>query len=417
MPNRNPWFFIPPLFFAEGLVYVIVNSLSVVLYKRLGVSNEAIGITSLIYLPWILKMLWAPLLDRTGTKRRWVLITQVMIALSLALSALSLYSSHFLLLSLILFILAAFLSATHDIAADGFYMFALNEEQQSFFVGIRSLFYRLSMVFGSGALVYLAGRLEGVSGSVVTAWASVLFVCAAIYLVFAVYHGLMLPRPVSDAPVMRSDSREGSRYFTEVFRAYFSQKGVLPLIAFVVFYRFGEALLLKMVAPFLLDSPSVGGLSLATQEVGLVYGTVGLVCLMGGGIIGGLGIAKFGLKKTIFPYALSMNLPSLVYVYMAIFKPSLPLISVMIAVEQFCYGIGMTALTVVLIASSKGTYKTSNFAISTGIMAVGMMVPGLVSGWLQGLMGYSHFFFVAVLFSVPGMVLIRFLPKSLFGND
>jgi PAT family beta-lactamase induction signal transducer AmpG len=416
--NKSPWLFIPPLYFAEGLIYIIVNTLSVVMYKRLGVSNAVIGITSLLYLPWVLKMLWAPIVAGTATKRFWIVVTQALVALLLGASALSLHSEWFLFFSLAAFIVAAFLSATHDVAADGFYMLALSNEQQSFFVGVRSLFYRLAMIFGSGTLVYIAGKWEASTGSVTTSWSRVLGIGCAIYAVMSLYSSLILPKPASDIPELQSENVNAQKLsMAAVFKTYFSRQGVLPLILFVIFFRFGEALLLKMVAPFLIDSAANGGLALTTSEVGLVYGTVGLVSLMVGGIAGGAIIAKAGLRKTIWPYALAMNVPSIFYVYMAVVKPTLPYVYGMIAIEQFCYGVGMTALTVVLISSSKGSNKTSNFAISTGIMAIGMMVPGLISGWIQERMGYALFFAFAVSLSIPGMVLIRFLPNFVFEKE
>jgi PAT family beta-lactamase induction signal transducer AmpG len=412
---KNPWIFIPPLYFSEGLIYIIVNSLSVIMYKRLGVSNTEIGITSLFYLPWVIKMVWSPFVAGNATKRKWIIFTQIVIGCLLLATAFSLKLDSFLGLTLTFFVMAALFSATHDIAADGYYMVALTTGQQSFFVGIRSLFYRLAMIFGSGTLVFIAGKWEDSTGDVASSWSRVLILSSMIYLFMSVYNLLLLPKHSADVPELSQESKNGGQSpFIAAFKIYFSREGVIPLILFVILFRFGEALLLKMVAPFLLDGASAGGLALSTKQVGIVYGTVGVVSLIFGGITGGALISKLGLQRTIWPFALSMNVPSMFYIYLALAKPELPFVYGMIAIEQFCYGLGMTALTVVLISSSKGESKTSNFAISTGIMALGMMLPGLVSGYLQQNLGYPTFFTVAVLLSVPGMILIKFLPKTVY---
>ncbi|MBL8028871.1 MAG: MFS transporter [Fibrobacteres bacterium] len=386
------------------------------MYKKLGVSNEAIGQTSLLYLPWILKMFWAPLVDGRATKRFWIIITQALISLAIGGALLSLGTSWLFPLTLAAFVLAAFLSATHDVAADGFYMLALNKEQQNLYVGIRTLFYRLAMIFGSGALVYLAGKWESSAGSIAAGWMRVLGIVAAVYAVLSIYHAYVLPKPAEDKPLNLEGKSGSSVPLVTVFANYFKQSRVVVVILFIIFYRFGEALLLKMVAPFMLDTVANGGLELSTSQVGIVYGTIGLISLMLGGITGGVVLAKYGLKKSIWPFALIMNIPSLFFVYMAAVKPALPFVYALVAVEQFSYGLGMTALTVVLMASSKGEGKTSNFAISTGLMAIGMMAPGYISGWVQHSLGYTQFFTLAVLLCIPGMVLIPFLPKRIFSE-
>lgn len=408
MPKSRQWVFIPTLYFAEGLVYVIVNTVSVILYKKMGLSNALIGLTSFLYLPWVIKMFWGPLVDGVATKRKWIVWMQFAIGILLVLSAFCVPMPFYFALTLTLFTLAAFASATHDIAVDGFYMLSLTDADQAFYVGIRSLFYRLAMIFGTGFLVFFAGRLETAHGSIPASWTMVLLLSGGLYLLLGLFHRFYLPTPVSDSANV---SATGPKMpFVEAFKSYFAQEGVIPVVLFIVFYRFGEAVLVKMISPFLLDSHADGGLGLATSQVGLVYGTVGLTSLIIGGIVGGALIARFGLRRCIWPFAVLMNLPVLFFVYMAYFKPALPWVYLLVSMEQLGYGVGMTALTVVLLFAAKGRFKTSHYAISTGIMAVGMMVPGLVSGFLQESLGYCRFFIFAAFLTLPGMILIRFLP-------
>ncbi|OGS34271.1 MAG: MFS transporter [Elusimicrobia bacterium RIFOXYB2_FULL_49_7] len=412
-----PFTFIPTLYFSEGLAYILVNTVSVILYKKMGISNTWIGLTSYLYLPWVLKMLWAPAVDRFATKRSWVLVMQgLMAALFLCFAfMLSKQTSLnlFFVFSIVLFSLVAFVSATHDIAADGFYMLALDNKQQAFFVGIRSFFYRVSMLFGTGVLVVLAGRLE-TSHTVSYSWMKVFLIAGGLYGLLALYHRFILPKLATDHASRSADTTIVKKtYFVEVFRSYFAQPGVLPVIFFILFYRFGESLLLKMVSPFLLDGRGVGGLGLTTVQVGWVYGTTGLVCLILGGITGGWLISRFGLKKCLWPLVFSIHLPNLFYIYLSHAFPALPVVYALVAVEQFGYGLGLTAFTVVILYFAKGEYKTSHYAISTGIMALGMMVPGMLSGYLQESLGYFHFFVAATFLTLPGIVSIFFLPKAL----
>ena len=412
----KPWFFIPVLYFAEGLVYILVNSVSVIFYKKMGLSNSLIGLTSFLYLPWVIKMFWGPLVDGVSTKRSWVIWMQVAIAGCLFLTALVIPLPGYFILTLVLFVLAAFCSATHDIATDGFYMLSLSEKEQALYVGIRSLCYRLAMIFGTGFLVFLAGRIEVIRNSIPLSWSLVFVIAGGIYLIIAVIDKLALPHPPTDGSAARQATADAgvkpSSPFAGAFSTYFKQDGIIAILLFIVFYRFGEALLIKMIPPFLLDKHEAGGLGLATSQVGLVYGTVGLTSLIIGGIAGGAVIAKLGIRKCIWPFAILMNLPILFFMYMAFAKPALPWVYAMVSLEQLGYGVGMTALTVVLLFAAKGQYKTSHYAISTGIMAIGMMVPGIVSGYLQEWLGYYKFFILAGMLTLPGMVCIRFLPMT-----
>ena len=408
----NPWYYVPSLYFAEGLPYVLINTVSVILYKRMGIDNAHIAFwTSWLYLPWVIKMFWGPLVDLSSTKRTWILITQAAMGLCMFAIAFSLRTESFFFLSLAAFCAGAFISATYDIATDGFYMLALTEKEQALFVGLRAAFYRLAMIFGSGILVYLAGMLETSSSDIAWSWSTVMMVCGLIFLAACVYHRFTLPFPNTDHPrVAKRDSHEAS--FANVMRSYFHQEKIGVMLAFILLYRLGEAMLLKLVSPFLLDAPSVGGLGLSTKEVGLVYGTIGVLCLVLGGILGGWFIARYGFRRCVWPMVIAMHLPDLFFVYMAYAQPALWLVYPLVALEQFGYGLGFTIFTVYLMYSANGKYKTSHYAISTGIMALGMMLPGFASGWLQQAVGYKLFFIIVCLMTIPGMLTIFFIPKD-----
>ncbi len=409
-PPKNPWWYIPTLYYAEGLPYVIINSVSVIMYKKMGIDNTQIALwTSLLNLPWVIKMLWGPFVDIYSTKRNWIIATQIAMMICLGTAAFSLQLPNFFFISLGIFTIGALISATHDIAADGFYMLALNPEQQALYAGIRSVFYRIAVIFGTGILVIFAGLMEENIGNISLSWSITLAVSAVIFAGLFVYHRLILPRPKSDKP---GNNEPNKIPFIDIITSYFNQPKILAILAFILFYRFGEAMLLKLVSPFLLDSRAKGGLGLTTTEVGLVYGTVGAISLIIGGIVGGAIVAKYGLKKTIFPLALSLNLPDLFYVYMAYKQPPIYLVYPLVSLEQFGYGLGFTSFMIYLMYISKGEYKTSHYAISTGIMALGVMVPGMVSGKLQELVSYPLFFVIVCLLTIPGMLTIFFLPLA-----
>ncbi|NET57232.1 MAG: AmpG family muropeptide MFS transporter [Symploca sp. SIO2E6] len=410
--SQNPWWILPTLYFAEGLPYVLINSVSVIIYKRMGIDNAQItSWTGLLYLPWVIKMFWSPFVDSYSTKRNWVICTQIGLMLCLGAAAFSLQLPNFFFISLLIFTIGAFISATQDIATDGFYMLALTPEQQAFYAGIRSVFYRMATVFGIGGLVVFAGQLEENLGNIPLSWSITLIIAAVIFGVIFIYHRFVLPFPDSDAPNRRTEEQNQIPFVT-IISSYFQQPKILAILAFILLYRFGEAMLVKLANPFLLDPISDGGLGLTTKEVGLVYGTFGTISLIVGGIIGGAIVSKFGLKKTILPLALALNLPDLFYVYMAYNQPSIELVYPLVSLEQFGYGLGFTSFMVYLIYVSKGEYKTSHYAISTGIMALGMMVLGMVSGFIQQSLGYPLFFVVVCFLTIPGMATIFFLPIS-----
>ncbi|MBD2449146.1 MFS transporter [Nostoc sp. FACHB-152] len=406
--SRSPWYYIPTLYFASGVPYIIINTVSVIFYKKLGIDNTQIAVwTSLLYLPWVIKMFWGPIVDTYSTKRKWLLYTQFAMFCCLGLIAFCLQLPNFFFISLAALTVGAFISATYDIATDGFYLLALSPEQQAFFVGIRSLFYRLAVIFGSGLLVVLAGQLERYLNNIPLSWTIAIGFAAVVLAILSIFHSLVLPLPDTDKPrQLQTDNLP----FWSIISSYFAQEKIIFILGFILLYRFGEAMLVKFASLFLLDKPEAGGLGLTTSDVGLVYGTFGVLSLIIGGILGGLVIAKYGLKKCLFPMALALNLPDLFYVYMASAKPSLNFVYPLVSLEQFGYGFGFTAFSVYLMYISQGEYKTSHFAISTGIMALGMMVPGIVSGYLQPVLGYTLFFSLVCLLTIPGMIILFFIP-------
>jgi PAT family beta-lactamase induction signal transducer AmpG len=381
-------------------------TVSVVLYKRLGISNTDIAFyTSWLYLPWVIKPLWSPFVELFRTKRYWILLMQLLIGASFACIAFTIPAARFFQYTLAFFWLMAFSSATHDAAADGFYMLALSEHFQAAFVGVRTTFYRIAMIATQGGLVFLAGYLERSGQEIPTAWAITLFLTTVVFLALFLYHFFVLPYPPSDRPVSRNSSKSLTRDFIHVFALFFRKKDIVAILAFFLFYRLAESQLFKMIAPFLLDPRSKGGLELTTKEVGIVYGTVGVIALMLGGLLGGYAIYKKGLKFWIWIMVCVMHLPDLVFVYLSQALPNnFYLINLAVAVEQFGYGFGFTAYTMFMIMVSEGEYKTVHYAISTGIMALGMMVPAMASGWIQEQLGYQNFFLWVMAATIPGFI-------------
>lgn len=413
--RRSAWSWIPTLYFAEGLPYVAVMTLSVIMYKRFGLSNTDIALyTSWLYLPWVIKPFWSPFVDILKTKRWWIISMQLLIGAGLAGIAFTLPTPFYFKASLAFFWLMAFSSATHDIAADGFYMLALDKSQQSFFVGIRSTFYRLAMITGQGLLVILAGFLEKSTGSIPYAWSLTFFILAGLFLLFFVYHRFILPYPASDSGKAVSTPKEVMAEFGRTFSSFFRKEGIGLALAFMLLYRLAEAMLVKLAPPFLLDGRDVGGIGLTTQEMGIAYGTFGVIALTAGGILGGIVASRRGLKYWLVPMALSITLPNVVYLLLAVFQPeSFFWVNVAVSFEQFGYGFGFTAYMLYLIHFSEGEHKTAHYSICTGFMALGMMLPGMISGWLCTKLGYVGFFTLVMVLVVPTLAIIPMVRKSL----
>jgi PAT family beta-lactamase induction signal transducer AmpG len=404
--SRNPWAWVPSLYIAEGIPYTMAMMVSVVLYKRLGISNTDIALyTSWLYLPWVIKPLWSPFVDLFRTKRYWILLMQLLIGASLACISFTIPVSRPLQYTLAFFWLMAFSSATYDTAADGFYMLGLPEHLQAAFIGVRTTFYRIAMIATQGGFVIFAGYLEGRGHNIPTAWSLTLFVAAAVFVAFFLYHLFILPYPTQDRPAKRDPSISLAREFIRIFVLFFKKKEIVAILAFFLFYRLAETQLIKIIPLFLLDPRSKGGLGLSTSEVGIIYGTVGVIGLVLGGLLGGYAIYKKGLKFWIWIMVCAMHLPDLVYVYVSQALPdNLYLINLCVAVEQFGYGFGFTAYTMFMIMVSEGEYKTVHYAIATGIMALGMMVPAMFSGWLQEHLGYQNYFLWVMAATIPGFI-------------
>ncbi len=395
--SKNPWAWIPTLYFAEGIPYFIVNVISVTMFKRLGMPNGDLALyTSLLYLPWVIKPLWSPFVDVIRTKRWWILAMQLIITIGFAALALSVSPDVFGW-ALVFFYVTAFASATHDIAADGYYMLALDDRDQKLFVGIRSTFYKIASVFGQGVIVVLAGVLETKFENIPLAWTVTLIISALIFALITFWHLFSLPHVETQA-VRAKSSKEILKEFLRSWITFFQKPGVGLAIAFMLLYRLPEAFSVKMLSPFLLDPVSVGGLGLSTTQSGLVYGTVGVIALTIGGILGGLFSAKVGLKRSMWPMSLSLALPCAVYLILAIFRPEqLWIVYALVAFDQFGYGFGFTAYTLYMMKFADGEFKTSHYAICTAFMALSMMIPGLFAGWMQETLGYVGFFIMVML--------------------
>jgi len=537
--QRSPWAWVPTLYFFQGIPYSIVMTTSGLIYKTMGISIASFAFwTSVLYLPWAIKPLWSPYIDVVSTKRNWVVWTQLLLGLAFIAAGAVMPLSFFYPLSLLVFAFIAISSASHDIAADGFYMYALDQHQQSFFVGIRSTFYRFAMLTALGLVPVLAGTIQkntgldpvtfsarsvpheqyvpfdpadinigasqekpavlifpseltvpvyqqGVSaldsavvyialsappeegetvvvnlsretgskdidlsrtttgrfefdsnnwnkpvaaalkvnhnltgetttqflitaGNIAFSWTASLIILGLVLLAIAIYNNIMMPYPDEK----KTDERMGWKVYKDVFVSFFSKPGVVPAMVFFLFYRLGESQLLKVATPFLVDSRSAGGIGLTSAQYGIIYGTVGMLSLTVGGILGGILAARVGLKKVIFIMALWLNLPSVVYIYLAHFQPmpgSLP-VYLSVAFEQFGYGYGFTAYMLYMLHYvGESKYKTAEYAIGTSLMALGMMLPGMISGAMKELLGYENFFIYIIICSIPGLLAIKFL--------
>ena len=444
--NCSPWFWVPTLYFAEGVPYFVVNNISVMMFTKMGVPNGDMAFfTTLLYFPWFLKGVWSPLVDVVRTKRWWIVTMQVLLTALMVLLTLTLPHPSvdviqtgqtpisIFTLTLVLFIIAAFASATHDIAADGYYMLAHSPSSQAAFIGIRSTFYRIASVFGQGVLVYIAGHIEKSTGDIPYSWRVTLGVSAVVFFLITIYHTFFLPHSDEDRPRQNSadnvksiedgvqkgngkDAKSASNWseLAESFVTFIKKPNVLWAIAFMLLYRLPEGFLIKMCQPFLVHGTETGALGLSTELVGLIYGTFGVIALLAGGIVGGIVASKIGLKRSLWIMAACMTLPCLTFVYLAIYQPdNIVIISVALCVEQFGYGFGFTAYMLYMMYFSEGEFKTSHYAICTAFMALSMMLPGFVAGYIQEAIGYVNFFWmvmaccvatVAVTFIVRGQI-------------
>ena len=402
MKKRNPWAWIPTLYFAEGLPNIIVTGLSVVMYMQMGLSDAEVGLyTGWLALPWVIKPLWSPFIDLLKTKRWWVLTMQALIGASLAGIAFSIPTAFWFQATMCLFFLIAFCSATHDISADGFYMIELDDHNQAKYVGLRNTFYRLAIIFVNGMLVSLAGILQVVfRGQIRFTWALIFYGLAGLFIGLWLYHSRFMPRPTEDVHTKRTLTEvtsELKKMFITFFQK-FDRRGTLIVMLFLLFYRFPEALLNTMTKTFMLRHNYVGGLGLSPQEYGLANGTVGLIGLLLGGIIGGILVSRDGMKRWLWPMVCAITLPDVVYIYLSYsLNSNLVVVSSCLFIEQFGYGLGFTVLTLYMLYYSQGKYKTSHYSICTGISYLGLMLPGMLSGYIKDMVGYRMFFIIVMV--------------------
>jgi len=410
--HRRPWAWIPTLYLAEGLPNALVTTVALLLYKALGVSNTKVAFyTGLFYLPWVLKPLWSPLVDLLRTRRLWIWRTQILLSVAAGALACLLPASWFVPGSIVCFFLLAFSSATHDIAADGFYILALSEQEQSFFVGVRNAVYRLATLSMKGPFIFLVAALQAELGNVRTAWMIAFAGLAILFAALGIYHRSILPRSAAD----REGSWEGStrfwRDFVETFRSFFGKRRIGVLLSFLLLYRFAEAQLLPMAQAFLIDSNESGGLGLSNRAFSMVYGTGGVIALMTGGLLGGWVVSRFGLRRCLWPMAFATHAPNALFVYLAYALPSSTgVVAACVAAEQFGYGFGFTAYMLYMIHIARGQHQTAHYAICTGFMALGLMLPGMWSGWLQDLLGYPRFFMWVLIATLPGFIVTALIP-------
>lgn len=404
--RAHPWAWIPTLYFAEGMPNAIVVSASVIMYKNLGISNTDVAFfTSLIYLAWVVKPLWSPFVDIFKTKRKWIVATQFALALIFAATALLLNTPCFFGGTIAMFCLMAFVSATHDIAADGFYMLGLSEHQQSYFVGIRNISYKLATVAAFAGGTGLCGWLIKEGVSVKMSWTIVISIIAILFLGFSIYHKFILPQPEADHGEPDHSASQIIKEFSATFVSFFQKPGIGLALVFMLLYRLPESLLTKMISPFLLDPMADGGLGLSNEQVGITYGIIGTIGLLGGGLLGGFLISKGGLRYWIRPMAWSMSITCLTFVLLSHAEsPAMWMVDSCVFIEQFGYGFGFSAYMLFLIYFSEGKYATAHYAICTGFMALGLMLPGMAAGWLQELLGYQNFFLLTIVSCITTIV-------------
>lgn len=426
---NRPVTWVPSLYFAEALPYMAVMTLSGIMYTKLGLSNTELAFyTSWLYLPWVIKPLWSPLVDSMRTNRWWILVMQCLVGAALCSVALTLRTSWWLMGSLAFFWLMAFSSATHDIAADGFYIKGLDEKDQALFVGIRSTAYRIGMIFCQGAMVVLAGWLEMRLG-ISLAWSITMALLAAVMILLALWHYTFIPRIESSENSGFSESAESAENkkssesiestslikesvasFVLTIKAFINKPQLLAALFFILLFRFPEAQLAKMAQPFMLRPLEEGGLNLGTIDVGVIYGTVGVIALLVGGILGGFVVSLHGLKRWWWPMILAISVPDLVYIYFAAFQPSNSIVVCTgVALEQLGYGFGFTAYSLFLVYFSRGERSTSVFSICTGLQALGMMLPGMIAGWMADALGFVNFFIWVALCCVVTFVVSAFV--------
>ena len=406
----SPWVWVPTLYLAEGIPYFLVTSISVTLFAQLGVPNSEMALfTSLIAFPWVVKPLWSPFVDVLRTKRWWVLTMQILMAVTVALLAWLAPQGHFTM-ALILFTITAFCSATHDIAADGYYMIALSEHDQSAYVGLRSTFYRIANIFCQSVLLMLVGWMQKRT-DIPSSWTFALLICSGLLALIALWHTWQMPKVESGKSIV--ESGKIWREVGQVFAEFFKKPGIVLALCFMLIYRLPEALLLKLCNPFFLATREQGGLGITVDTIGEITG-IGVVLMLLGGIGGGIWASKTGLKRAIIPMALCLTLPCIVYVYFAQFQPTaFWILSLCVGLEQLGYGLGYTACMLYMIHVADGAYKTAHFSICTAFMFLGLMLPGMIAGYIQEATGYLGFFWIVMACCVPSIAVTWLVYRKL----
>ncbi len=402
-----PWSWIPSLYFVQGLPYVVAMTVSTIMLKDLGYGNEEVALyTSLLYLPWVVKPLWSPLVEVSLPKRTWTIWMQGLLGLICVGVGFVLQLPDVLLATIAMLWVMAMASATHDIAADGFYMLGLDENQQAFFVGFRSLFYRIAMMTGEGLVVVVAGMLAASQGKAM-GWGLTFGGLGLLLIAFSWYHSWVLPRPARD----RQGEQVAWQEVKVAIASFFRKDQIGAVLLFLLLFRFGEAQLVKLAGPFMLDAREVGGLGLSTVVVGNINLWFGVPALIVGGILGGMLAARDGMKRWFWPMVLAINLPNLAYVWLAFRQPEHWLeIGAMVGLEKFGYGFGFTGFMLYLLFVAQGSFQTTHYALGTGLMALGMMIPGMWSGWLQEEIGYTAFFIWVVVATIPSFMVSALVP-------
>ena len=405
--TRNPLTWIPFLYFAQGMPYFVVNSLSTIMYKDLGIDNTSITFwTGFLSLPWVLKPLWSPIVDLNSTKKRWFLVMQLLISIILIITGLTIKTGGFFMFSLACFMIIALVSATNDIATDGFYMLGVPQNLQSRYIGFTGTFYKVAKVTVEGVVIIIAGVLIEKHYDVKNAWSITLVITATIMAILTVINLFATPTVTEEI----SKEEKQNQSFLKVFATFFKKENIGIYVAYILLFRLGESQVLKIIPLFLKDTFAVGGLGITTKEFGLYYGVFGMISLIIGGILGGVAMSIGGLKKWLLPMALIMNLPNILFLLLSMYQPTshTPIIAVII-VEQFGYGFGVSSFFMFMIYIAKGMSKTSHYAIATGFMAMGMMIPGMASGYIQAHFGYTNTFIIGLILGIPAMILIKYL--------
>jgi PAT family beta-lactamase induction signal transducer AmpG len=406
----SPSLWVPTLYFAEGLPFYAVNMMALIFYSRMGVSNAAITATvSLVALPWTLKPLWSPFLEMFRTKKFFVVLTELVGGLSLGLLALCLPLPGYFRYSAALLALIAFWSSTHDIAADGLYIGSLNSRQQAEYAGWQGAFYNIARFVSQGGLLILAGYLE-YRMPVVRAWMIIFGLVGAALVVLSLFHARVLPQ--GGAERHSRTMRDVFVTFWDVVVDFCRKPNIWFLLLFVFLFRAGEGQVVKVGPLFLKAARAEGGIGLTTAQFGAIYGTFGTAAFIIGSILGGYFAASLGLKRALLPLALVMNVPMLTYFYLSTAMPtSTVLITAAMSLEMFGYGFGYVGVMLVMMQEiAPGRYQTAHYAFANSLMALGLIVPGMVSGWIQSRLGYERFFLWVLVSSVPAMIMAKFVP-------